>query len=106
MAWGEGIGRRDDFNIRIPEESIGNCKKYKTCGNSENVLRKKEEVLGNGYCMKCYDNRVDIRNSSSSAKMTQCVFCGDWISVKGISSHENMHNNPNSKRNRIKKETI
>ena len=92
MAWGAGIGKRDDFNIRIPEESIGNCKNYKTCGNSEGVLRRKEEVLGNGYCMSCYDNRVDIRNAGSKAKMTPCPFCGDWYRNATIARHENTHN--------------
>jgi len=47
--------------VKMPKATYGSCKNFKRCGNTEAVLRQRNEMLGNGYCMQCYDKDMDIR---------------------------------------------
>ena len=58
----EGLTRRVS-PVRLPEATYGSCQNFKRCGNTEIVLRQRNELLGNGYCMKCYDKGIDTRRA-------------------------------------------
>ena len=79
----------EQFNIKIPQESIGRCKNYRICGTTEAILKQKDEVLGNGYCMQCYDQRVDTKHARQAGIKSPCSSCGDWFDIRGHERHEN-----------------
>ena len=59
-SWVDGRHHRI-LEVTLPEATYGSCKNFKRCGNTEAVLRQRNELLGNGYCMQCYDKGIDSR---------------------------------------------
>ena len=58
--WVDGTHHRGE-PVRMPKATYGSCKNWKRCGNNEAVLRARNEMLGDGWCMRCYDRGVSGR---------------------------------------------
>ena len=56
--WTDGTNHRI-APVRMPEATYGSCKNWRRCGNTEGVLKAKDEMLGDGFCMRCYDKGVN-----------------------------------------------
>ena len=59
-SWVDGSHHKV-LDVTLPEATYGSCKNFKRCGNTEAVLKQRDEMLGNGYCMQCYDKGIDSR---------------------------------------------
>jgi DNA-binding CsgD family transcriptional regulator len=68
--WTDGTNHRIE-PVRMPEATYGSCKNWKRCGNNETVLKAKGEMLGDGWCMRCYDRGINGRKLRMSQEQVE-----------------------------------
>jgi len=94
-TWVDGRHHRIS-EVKMPKATYGSCKNFKRCGNTEAILRQQNEMLGNGYCMQCYDKDMDnrrprlTRRAVAERKEMVIDMLNDGIHYKEIAKELNM----------------